>query len=113
ATAGRTCRRVGGGAAARTRGRADRLGGRRAAVDREPVAAVPAGRKVRLGPREHAYPAAEPPPAAGELVGDVVPADRGGRVRRADRDAPSEDDAPPIAERQETGGARGRDAVAR
>ena len=54
---------------------------RRAAVDREPVAARPARRQPRLGPREDDDAAAEAPPPARDLVGDVEPADRGRRVR--------------------------------
>ena len=70
-------------------------------VHREPVAAVPPGRKSRLVPRDDDDAAAEAPARARDLVGDVEPAARRGRVARPDRHPPTEDDAAVLAQRQE------------
>ncbi len=88
------------------------LPGARRPVHREPVAAVPARRKPRLVPRDHDDAAAEAPARARDLVGDVEPAARRGRVARPDRHPPAEDDPAVLAQRQEPLGEIRLDAVA-
>ena len=98
--------------AARARGRAERLVRRRAPVDREAVATAPTCGQPRLVPREHDDAAAEPPPASGDLVGDVEAPGRRRRARGADRDPPPEDDMAVLAQRQQPLRQVGLDRVA-
>ena len=82
-------------------GHADRLARRRSAVDGQPVAAAPPRGQPRLVPGEHDDAAPEPPPAPGDLVGDVEAPGRRRRARSADRDASPEEHAAVLAQRQQ------------